>query len=82
MLFGSIAVDRGKSLQRGDFTVWMERVTTQLFVYRFSISGSFCDRAVLCSRRICDRSVSEVSSVSRGTVNVVPESEFYSINLP
>jgi hypothetical protein len=72
----------GKSLQRGDFTASVERVAAQLFVYRFSISGPFCDRAVLCSQHIYDRSVSEVSSVSRGTVNVVPESEFYGINLP
>lgn len=54
----------------------MERVTAQLFVHRTSISGSFCDKAMLCSRRIYDRSVSDESSVSRGTVNVVPEPEF------
>jgi hypothetical protein len=60
----------------------MERVMAQLFVHQTSISGSFCDKAVRCSRHIYDSSVSDVSSVSRGTVNVLPESEFWRINLP
>jgi hypothetical protein len=71
-----------KRVCRGNWKLSMKRVTAQLFVHRTSISGSLCDEAGLCSRHICDRSMSCVSSVLRGTVNVLPESEFWSINLP